>query len=182
MHNGPATQWATSPASCSAVGRAAASPLYPSSTPTKSGPESNTRSLRTSSREGYVDEGLTIVKALRSRYDGRTRNPWNEYECGNWYARAMSSYALLGALSGFRYSAVEQTLHFGPKLKVHPFSSFFSTASGYGTITLDGHTVTVTMIEGELAIQKLQFTDADGTRSLEWKATARPNAAATKSL
>ncbi len=45
-------------------------------------------------REGYVDEGLTIVKALRSRYDGRTRNPWNEYECGNYYARAMSSLCL----------------------------------------------------------------------------------------
>jgi uncharacterized protein (DUF608 family) len=46
--------------------------------------------------EGFVKEGLTIVKALRSRYDGRIRNPWNEYECGNYYARAMASYALLG--------------------------------------------------------------------------------------
>ena len=88
----------------------------------------------------------------------------------------------VGALSGFRYSAVDQTLHFGPKLKVHPFSSFFSTASGYGTIAFDGHTVTVNMIEGELPIQKLQFTDAEGTRSLDWKATARPNAPAAKPL
>ena len=67
--------------------------------------------------EGLVEEGLTIVKAARRRYDGRTRNPWNEYECGNWYARAMSSYALLGALSGFRYSAVEKTVWFRPRLK-----------------------------------------------------------------
>jgi hypothetical protein len=73
-------------------------------------------------------------------------------------------------------------LHFGPKLKVHPFASFFSTASGYGTITFDGHTVTVNMIEGELAIEKLQFTDAEGTRALDWKVTARPNTPATKSL
>ena len=50
---------------------------------------------------GMIDEGLTIVKALRSRYDGQTRNPWNEYECGSYYARAMSSYALLLAFSGF---------------------------------------------------------------------------------
>ena len=124
--------------------------------------------------EGFVDEGLTIVKALRSRYDGRTRNPWNEYECGNWYARAMSSFALLGALSGFRYSAVDKTLHFGPKLKVHPFMSFFSTASGFGTIAFEGHTVTVNLIEGELAIEKLRFTDAEGTRALDWKITAKP--------
>jgi uncharacterized protein (DUF608 family) len=133
-------------------------------------------------KEGFVDEGLTIVRALRSRYDGRTRNPWNEYECGNWYARAMSSFALVGALSGFRYSAVERTLHFGPKVKVRPFVSLFSAASGYGAITLDGHNVTVNMIEGELAIEKLQFTDGEGMRSIDWKVTARPNAPATKTL
>ncbi len=75
--------------------------------------------------EGLVEEGLTIVKAARSRYDGRTRNPWNEYECGNWYARAMASYALLGALSGFRYSAVQRTLWFAPRLEVRPFQCFF---------------------------------------------------------
>ena len=132
--------------------------------------------------EGFVEEGLTIVKALRSRYDGRTRNPWNEYECGNWYARAMSSFALVGALSGFRYSAVDRTLHFGPKLKARPFVSFFSTASGFGSISHDGHNIAVNVMEGELAIEKLVFTDAEGTRTLDWKATAKPNAPATKAV
>ena len=42
---------------------------------------------------GLVEEGLEIVRACRDRYDGRVRNPFNEYECGHWYARAMSSYA-----------------------------------------------------------------------------------------
>ena len=41
--------------------------------------------------EGLVDEGLTIVKGARDRYDGHVRNPWNEYECGNYYARALAS-------------------------------------------------------------------------------------------
>jgi hypothetical protein len=132
--------------------------------------------------EGFTDEGLTIVKALRSRYDGRTRNPWNEYECGNWYARAMSSFALVGALSGFRYSAVDKTLHFGPKLKVHPFVSFFSTASGYGTISLEGHTVTVTIIEGELAIENLNFTDAEGMHASAWKVIAKPGTPASTNI
>jgi uncharacterized protein (DUF608 family) len=133
-------------------------------------------------QEGLVEEGLTIVRALRSRYEGRTRNPWNEYECGNWYARAMSSFALVGALSGFRYSAVDRTLHFGPKLKVRPFVSLFSTAFGYGTIALDGRNLTVKVIEGELPIERVQFTEGDGSRTVDWKVTARPNAAATKSL
>jgi len=124
-------------------------------------------------QEGFVQEGLTIVKALRSRYDGRTRNPWNEYECGNWYARAMASYSLLGALAGFRYSAVERTLWFGPQLNIRPFRCFFSTATGFGAIGLDGWTVSVRMIEGELAIEKLALTVGGETRLLDWKVTAR---------
>jgi uncharacterized protein (DUF608 family) len=130
--------------------------------------------------EGFVKEGLTIVKALRSRYDGRTRNPWNEYECGNYYARAMASYALLGALAGFRYSAVERILWFGPQLDVRPFKSFFSTAFGFGTIGLDGRSVSVQLIEGELPIEKLAFTIGAETRLLDWKVTVRPSAPAIK--
>ncbi|MCL2658938.1 MAG: non-lysosomal glucosylceramidase [Acidobacteriaceae bacterium] len=132
--------------------------------------------------EGFVEEGLTIVKALRSRYDGRTRNPWNEYECGNWYARAMASYALLGALSGFRYSAVERALYFAPKLKVSPFRSFFSTASGFGVIELEGRRLRIKIVEGELIVERLVFTDAKSTRSFNWGTTVRPGTVATFSI
>ncbi len=132
--------------------------------------------------EGFVNEGLTIVKALRSRYDGRTRNPWGEYECGNWYARAMSSYSLLGALSGFRYSAVERALWFGPQLDVRPFKSFFSTALGFGTIALDHRSVSIQLIEGELPVEKLALTVGGETRMLDWNVTIRPDTAAIKSI
>jgi uncharacterized protein (DUF608 family) len=125
-------------------------------------------------QEGLVNEGLTIVQALRSRYDGRTRNPWNEYEAGNWYARAMASYALVPALSGFRYSAVERTLWFGPRLNVRPFASFFSTASGFGTIALDEHAVSIKVIEGELPVDNLHLSLPAGSKSLAWEVTARP--------
>jgi len=132
--------------------------------------------------EGLVTEGLTIVKAARSRYDGRTRNPWNEYECGNYYARAMSSYALLGALSGFRYSAVEKTLWFGPRLDLRPFTSFFSAASAFGIITLSQSEVRVRVIEGELPLEKLVLANGNETRTLEWKTVVRPDVAATRSI
>jgi uncharacterized protein (DUF608 family) len=130
--------------------------------------------------EGFVDEGLTIVKALRGRYDGRTRNPWNEYECGNWYARAMASYALLGALSGFRYSAVERTLWFGPRIKTQPFQCFFSTASAFGTIALRNRSVTIRLTEGELPIEKLVLIEGETTRPFDWKITVRPETPATR--
>ena len=52
--------------------------------------------------EGLLEEGLSIVKAVRDRYDGLRRNPWDEVECGHHYARAMSSWAVLLALSRIR--------------------------------------------------------------------------------
>jgi len=133
-------------------------------------------------QEGLVNEGLTIVKALRSRYDGRTRNPWNEYECGNWYARAMASYSLFGALSGFRYSAVDRTLWFGPRLNIRPFKSFFSTTSGFGTISLDNESVSVEVIEGALQLEKLILTVGVETKTFEWKITAGTKAPAKLSI
>jgi hypothetical protein len=84
-------------------------------------------------RMGRVKEGLEIVRICRDRYDGRVRNPFNEYECGHWYARAMSSYALLFGLSGARYDAVEKVLYLEPGIK-GDFHSFFSTATSYGTV------------------------------------------------
>ena len=63
---------------------------------------------------GVVEAGLDIVRTLRRRCDGRIRNPYNEYECGHWYARAMASYGLLQALSGIRYDAVDKTLYVKP--------------------------------------------------------------------
>jgi uncharacterized protein (DUF608 family) len=132
--------------------------------------------------EGFVQEGLTIVKALRTRYDGRVRNPWNEYECGNYYARAMASYALLGALAGFRYSAVQKALWFGPKLDVRPFKVFFSTSTASGMIFLASGSIRVDVLEGELHLEKLVLTEARTTRILDWNVTAHPGAAAVKHL
>lgn len=119
--------------------------------------------------EGLVDEGLAIVRAARSRYDGHTRNPFNEYECGNYYARAMASYALLNSLSGFRYSAPEKTLWFGPKLPATEFRSFFSTDSAFGTIALDAKSLTVDVIEGELRVERLVLTRNGIEKQIAWR-------------
>lgn len=82
---------------------------------------------------GEIEPALTIIRALRSRYDGRVRNPFNEYECGHWYARALASYGLLQAFSGARYDAVEQQLYFSPAIK-GDFRCFICTATGFGTV------------------------------------------------
>ena len=57
-------------------------------------------------QSGLVDEGMAVVTAMRDRYDGEKRNPWNEFECGSNYARSMASYSLLNAFSGFQFDMV----------------------------------------------------------------------------
>jgi hypothetical protein len=128
--------------------------------------------------EGFVSEGLKIVNGTRSRYDGHVRNPFNEYECGSYYARAMASYALLAALSGFRYSAVSKTVWLAPKIDIDPFQVFFSTASGHGTIMLSGKSLNITVIEGELVLKQVFVDHAGETCALAVDIVARPDAPA----
>jgi uncharacterized protein (DUF608 family) len=115
--------------------------------------------------EGMLEEGLAIVRGVRSRYDGRVRNPWNEYECGNFYARALSSYALLQSLSGFRYFAPSKTLEIAPQVSREDFRCFFSTAGAWGTVALRASTCAVRVEEGALEIEKLVLNG----REFEWK-------------
>jgi uncharacterized protein (DUF608 family) len=46
---------------------------------------------------GHREEAQRVVQAIRIRHDGKRRNPFNEPECGSFYARAMASWALLEA-------------------------------------------------------------------------------------
>ncbi len=82
---------------------------------------------------GLVDEGLEVVRTCRSRYDGRKRNPFDEYECGHWYARAMSSYALLQAFGGAAYDAADRRMTLKPRIK-GDYACFISTGTGYGLV------------------------------------------------
>jgi len=101
---------------------------------------------------GHVKEGLEILRASRNRYDGRIRNPFNEYECGHWYARALSSYGYLQALTGVRYDAVDKTLYVDSR--VGDFTSFISTETGFGTVTLKANHASVKVVYGNIDISK----------------------------
>jgi hypothetical protein len=94
----------------------------------------------------------------------------------------MASYALLGALAGFHYSAVKRTLWFGPQLTVRPFKTFFSAASGFGTVELGSQSLRVQLLEGTLPLEKVVLTDGGRTRTLEWNTTLQPGASAIKNI
>ena len=97
-----------------------------------------------------VDKGLEILRISRNRYDGRVRNPFNEYECGHWYARALSSYGYLQALTGVRYDAVDKTLFVDSK--VGDFTSFLSTQTGFGTVSFKQGKATLKVVYGKIDI------------------------------
>jgi uncharacterized protein (DUF608 family) len=103
--------------------------------------------------KGEVEKGLDIVRTARNRYNGSVRNPFNEYECGSWYARAMSSYAMLEGLTGVRYDAVDKVLYIDSK--IGDFTSFLSTATGFGNVDLKNGNPFIRIINGNIDIKKV---------------------------
>ncbi|MFN8489625.1 MAG: GH116 family glycosyl-hydrolase [Caldilineaceae bacterium] len=107
---------------------------------------------------GMVDEGMTCVEAVRKRYDGERRNPWNEFECGSNYARSMASYALLNAFSGFEFDMVKGSIGFNPlRTNNGQFRCFWSLDSGWGEFVLGPGSAEVQVHYGHLDVQELRL-------------------------
>ena len=104
--------------------------------------------------EGMVEEGLEIVRVCRDRYDGRRRNPFNEYECGHWYARALSSYGLIQGLTGVRYDAVDKTLYIDSQVG-GDFRSFLAWDGGYGTVGLENGRPIIEAKQGDIDVRRV---------------------------
>lgn len=107
--------------------------------------------------KGMIEEGLDIVRTCRKRYDGRVRNPFNEYECGHWYGRALSSYGLLQALTGVRYDAVENTLYIDSKVGRN-FKSFLSTDTGFGLAGLKNGKPFIEVAYGSIDVDRFNVS------------------------
>ena len=106
---------------------------------------------------------------MRRRFDGERRNPWDEPECGHHYARAMSAWSGVLALSGFRYHAVEKSVVAVPRLRVTPFASFWSAGPGWGKFSVavqNGRTRLNLMVsEGTLPVRKLTVAGKPAAKS-----------------
>jgi hypothetical protein len=82
--------------------------------------------------EGFVEEGLMVVEAVRNRHDGYRRNPWNEVECGNHYARSMAGWAVFLALTGFESNLSRRSITLAPKVDGDDFATFWSNGKAWG--------------------------------------------------
>jgi len=123
--------------------------------------------------EGMIEEAYAIVKGGRDRYDGIPRapigrNPWNEIECGGHYARAMSSWSLLLAASGYEYDGTTKTLRFTPRVTPEKFKSFFAGPEGWGSLQQtreSGKQVNeIHVVEGQLVVSEIRLATPAGVK------------------
>lgn len=124
--------------------------------------------------QGYIDEGERMVKAIRDRYDGEKRNPWNEIECGSNYARSMASYALMPIYSGFTFDMTKKHIGFAPVYNEGRY--LFSVCESWGTVEFSNEEYRLAILGNPLTLcsvsipncQKVTGVTADG-RAVDFK-------------
>ncbi|HMH34923.1 MAG TPA: GH116 family glycosyl-hydrolase, partial [Puia sp.] len=103
--------------------------------------------------DGMVPEAIKVITNVRNRYDGAKRNPFNEEECGNHYARAMASWATIIALSRFNYSAVTQKF----SMTATPGNYFWSNGYAWGNALVKAGKITISVHNGGLALKSVEI-------------------------
>jgi hypothetical protein len=107
---------------------------------------------------GLASEALTIVEAARARYDGRRRNPYSDIECGSYYVRALSAWALVNAWSGLDADMREDSLAFRPAERGGWL--FWSAGTGWGKFW-PGEKPRLEVLGGHIALRRLRIADRD---------------------
>ena len=106
--------------------------------------------------EGFIEEGTAVVKAIRDRYRGFNRNPWNEIECGSNYARSMASFALMPLFSGFKFNMQDSSIGFCP-VNAGDFRSLWFVDSAWGRFERKANETTLTVFSGQLRLDLLEL-------------------------
>ena len=114
---------------------------------------------------GFLKKGLRVVKAVRDRYRGYNRNPWNEIECGSNYARSMASFALIPIISGMRFDLTRGMLGFDPLTGHEGFRTVWFTGNAWGNLTI-GEETRLTVISGEMKLERLELPYLDDVKSV----------------
>jgi hypothetical protein len=109
---------------------------------------------------GMIAEGVEVVDAVRRRHDGARRNPFNDIECGSYYARSMSAWQLVNAFSGLSADFVSGRLAFAPKVS-GDYDLFWSAGAGYGRLTRTGNRIVLSVLGGSLDAKQVLVDGVD---------------------
>jgi len=119
--------------------------------------------------EGMVQEGLAVTRAVHDRYSPLRRNPYNEVECGDHYARSMASYGVYLAACGFEYHGPKGHIGFAPRLTPEDFKCAFTGAEGWGSYAqkIDGRKMNaeIAVKHGKLRLKTITIAFADAKKA-----------------
>lgn len=131
-----------------------------------------------------VEKGLAITKAVHERYGADKRNPYNEIECGDHYARSMASYGIFLAACGYEYHGPKGYLAFAPRIHPEDFKAPFTAAVGWGTFSqkIEGSTMVaqIGIRWGSLSLQSVRFAPGFEAQQVELSYLGRPVPATLK--
>lgn len=127
---------------------------------------------------GQLDDALTILNAVHSRYDGHRMNPWNNIECGDHYVRAMSSWSILLAATNFGWDAHLGEITLGHRLETNDLVAPFFAAPAWGQfeygVENGQSTVSLTPAQGNLRIQSIVLPSIANANSAEVTIGGKP--------
>ena len=125
--------------------------------------------------EGLVREGLAVTRAIHERYSPSRRNPYNEIECGDHYARSMASHGVFVSVCGFEHHGPEGYIGFAPRLTPENFRAPFIAAEGWGTFAQQregrAQVETLRLNYGQLKLKRMAFGLAGGKRAASARVT-----------
>jgi non-lysosomal glucosylceramidase len=111
--------------------------------------------------EGMIDESLVLTKTIHDRYHAFKRNPFNEIECSDHYARAMTSYGVFINACGFTYHGPQGHIGFAPKINPEKFAAPFTAAVGWGSFSQQrnkkSYAAQLKVKQGELLVKKISI-------------------------
>lgn len=115
--------------------------------------------------DGFIEEGLEVVRSIRDRYDGKKRNPWNEIECGSNYARPMASFALLPIFSGFEFNLPKKQIGFSPIVSGE-FKCLWSLGTGWGDFIKTEKEYKIAIADGHLELESIVLGDIPNVKAV----------------
>ena len=115
---------------------------------------------------GLVQEGIEVVEASRHRQNMKDGNPWGKGTSVDENIKAMSSWGLLLALSGFEYDAKEKIIGFRPRISHYDFQAFWSCGEAWGEFKVDKHQLLLTVVDGDIEVEQLNLTGPQGVNQV----------------
>jgi non-lysosomal glucosylceramidase len=125
-------------------------------------------------REGLDREGRAVLEAPWARYDGRRRNPFNEIECGDHYARSLAGWSVLQALAGFSHDGPAGAYTFR-RPQTSDISVPFLASSGWGVFSQRGDELVISCAGGRLELRRVTVVDEPAEYDARVDGTAVPS-------